>query len=119
VSSHANRQTNEVQRSESADEHALSLPCVLHVCFYHSYLALAYAAVTNNLVRPQMTTDSVLLIADGRHLLQEKRLDNFVSNSTELGTMKEARNNETREKEAQRGGGLIHIITGPNNSGSD
>jgi DNA mismatch repair ATPase MutS len=60
----------------------------------------------------------MLVIKHGRHLLLEKKLDAFVANSTALGTVKtEATDLESGESDSRVGGGLIHIITGPNNSG--
>lgn len=80
-----------------------------------SYIALAHAAITHNLVRPTMTRDSVLLIRDGRHLLKETKMDTFVANST---SMFGPENQRANGNAADRVGGKIHIVTGPNNSGS-
>lgn len=61
-----------------------------------------------------MTRDSVLLIRDGRHLLKETKMDTFVTNSTSMFGPEYQR---AGGKVADRVGGKIHIVTGPNNSG--
>lgn len=61
-----------------------------------------------------MTRDSVLLIRDGRHLLKETKLDTFVANSTSMFGPEYQR---ASGNGANRVGGKIHIVTGPNNSG--
>ncbi|KAL9659100.1 hypothetical protein QQ045_009639 [Rhodiola kirilowii] len=64
------------------------------------FLSLATVARQNNYVRPTLTTDSLLDIRNGRHVLQEMTVDTFIPNDTKIV-----------------GDGRIHIITGPNYSG--
>eukprot|EP01083_Nonionella_stella_P070462 188541_1 len=67
------------------------------------FVALATCAVENNFVRPEITTDNVLVIEDGRHPLQEMFVEGqFIPNSTSIGV---------------DGKSLIHVMTGPNSSG--
>ncbi|CAH8337021.1 unnamed protein product [Eruca vesicaria subsp. sativa] len=63
-------------------------------------LSLACVAHQNNYVRPVLTTESLLDIRNGRHVLQEMAVDTFIPNDTEIND-----------------NGRIHIITGPNYSG--
>ena len=65
------------------------------------HIALAKAAKELSLVRPRLTTDNVLHITAGRHLLHARCVEQFVPNDTKLG-------------EEGRKGGQLHIITGPN-----
>ena len=62
--------------------------------------SLSYVAVANGYVRPEINTDGVIDIKDGRHPVVEKMLNNdmFITNDTYLN------NHESR----------ISIITGPN-----
>jgi len=64
---------------------------------------LAEIADQNNYCRPEMTTDGVILIEDGRHPVVEKMItaERFVPNTIELDTRKQQ----------------ILIITGPNMAG--
>lgn len=64
------------------------------------YLSLAMVARQNNYVRPILTTESLLDIQNGRHVLQEMTVDTFIPNSTKI-----------------LDDGRINIITGPNYSG--
>lgn len=64
------------------------------------FLSLATVARQNNYVRPTLTTDSLLDIRNGRHVLQEMTVDTFIPNDTKIVD-----------------DGKIHIITGPNYSG--
>ncbi|CAM8902860.1 unnamed protein product [Rhodiola kirilowii] len=64
------------------------------------FLSLATVARQNKYVRPTLTTDSLLDIRNGRHVLQEMTVDTFIPNDTKI-----------------IGDGRIHIITGPNYSG--
>ncbi|XP_056697759.1 DNA mismatch repair protein MSH5 isoform X2 [Spinacia oleracea] len=63
-------------------------------------LSLALVAQQNNYVRPNLTTDAILDIQNGRHVLQEMTVDTFIPNDTKI--LDE---------------GKINIITGPNYSG--
>ncbi|XP_057809795.1 DNA mismatch repair protein MSH5 isoform X3 [Salvia miltiorrhiza] len=63
-------------------------------------LSLALVARQNNYVRPILTSESMLDIRNGRHVLQEMTVDTFIPNDTII----------TDE-------GRISIITGPNYSG--
>lgn len=65
--------------------------------------SLSYVAVANGYVRPEINTDGVIDIKDGRHPVVEKMLNNdmFITNDTYLN------NHESR----------ISIITGPNMAG--
>nr|POE83008.1 dna mismatch repair protein msh5 [Quercus suber] len=64
------------------------------------FLSLALVAYQNNYVRPTLTTESLLDIQNGRHVLQEMTVDTFIPNDTRILE-----------------DGRIHIITGPNYSG--
>eukprot|EP00899_Mesostigma_viride_P028708 jgi/Mesvir1/9021/Mv21306-RA.1 len=66
-----------------------------------SILSLSLSAREYNYTRPQVCTEDVLEIKNGRHPLQELRVDGFVPNDTRMGQ------DERR----------IHVITGPNFSG--
>ncbi|XP_057980785.1 DNA mismatch repair protein MSH5 [Malania oleifera] len=63
-------------------------------------LSLALVARQNNYVRPVLTTDILLDIQNGRHILQEMTVDTFIPNDTKI-----------------LDDGRINIITGPNYSG--
>ncbi|KAL8469958.1 hypothetical protein ACS0TY_032719 [Phlomoides rotata] len=63
-------------------------------------LSLALVARQNNYVRPILTSESILEIRNGRHVLQEMTVDTFIPNDTRV--LDEGR---------------ISIITGPNYSG--
>ncbi|XP_010545519.1 PREDICTED: DNA mismatch repair protein MSH5 isoform X3 [Tarenaya hassleriana] len=63
-------------------------------------LSLAFVAHQNNYVRPTLTTEPMLDIHNGRHVLQEMAVDTFIPNDTKI-------TNDCR----------INIITGPNYSG--
>lgn len=82
-----------------------------------SYLSLATAAITHNLVRPVLTTEPVLFIREGRHLLLSNKNESFVANSTALSQERNRTNEREEESVETEGGGLIYLITGPNNSG--
>jgi DNA mismatch repair ATPase MutS len=77
------------------------------------------AAIDLNLVCPDLTTDAgVLHIREGRHLLKEKRIEQFVANDTKMGSSNGTHGEEGHGRRGQaRGYGKIHMITGPNNSG--
>lgn len=72
-----------------------------------------------------MTLDPVLVIRGGRHLLLEQQLGSiFVANSTALGTAKtdsrDALSDQSEDDASSSrigGGGLLHVLTGPNSSG--
>lgn len=66
------------------------------------FVSLAEAAIQNNYVRPEIRTDGVINIKDGRHPVVEKMLKekNFVSNDTYLTPKKH-----------------LGLITGPNMAG--
>ncbi|KAM3696378.1 hypothetical protein ACJW31_06G034100 [Castanea mollissima] len=64
------------------------------------FLSLAFVAHQNNYVRPTLTTECLLDIQNGRHVLQEMTVDTFIPNDTKI-----------------LDDGRIHIITGPNYSG--
>ncbi|XP_021758950.1 DNA mismatch repair protein MSH5 isoform X2 [Chenopodium quinoa] len=64
------------------------------------FLSLALVARQNNYVRPNLTTDAILNVQNGRHVLQEMTVDTFIPNDTNI--LDE---------------GKINIITGPNYSG--
>lgn len=65
--------------------------------------SLSYVAVANNYIRPEISTDGVIDIKDGRHPVVEKMTTNdmFIANDTYLNNL------ESR----------ISIITGPNMAG--
>lgn len=65
--------------------------------------SLSYVAVANNYIRPEISTDGVIDIKDGRHPVVEKMTANdmFIANNTYLNNL------ESR----------ISIITGPNMAG--
>ncbi len=65
--------------------------------------SLSYVAVANNYIRPEISTDGVIDIKDGRHPVVEKMTANdmFIANDTYLNNL------ESR----------ISIITGPNMAG--
>lgn len=68
--------------------------------FLFSYIALAKTAKQFNLVRPELSTDSVLQIEDGRHLLVEMVCPNqFIPNDCNLSDQR------------------MMIVTGANSSG--
>ncbi|KAH9621336.1 hypothetical protein KSS87_004293 [Heliosperma pusillum] len=48
------------------------------------YLSLALVSQQNNYVRPVLTTESILHIQNGRHLLQEMTVDTFIPNDTKI-----------------------------------
>ncbi|XP_073055825.1 DNA mismatch repair protein MSH5 isoform X2 [Primulina eburnea] len=62
--------------------------------------SLALVARQNNYVRPILTSENMLDILNGRHVLQEMTVDTFIPNDTKI--LEEGR---------------INIITGPNYSG--
>ncbi|XP_063944989.1 DNA mismatch repair protein MSH5 isoform X3 [Daucus carota subsp. sativus] len=64
------------------------------------FLALALVARQNNYVRPILTSESLLDVRNGRHVLQEMTVDTFIPNDTKILDQ-----------------GRINIITGPNYSG--
>ncbi|KAJ8442960.1 hypothetical protein Cgig2_019533 [Carnegiea gigantea] len=64
------------------------------------FLSLALVAHQNKYVRPILTTDTILDIQNGRHVLQEMTVDTFIPNDTKI-----------------LDDGRINIITGPNYSG--
>ncbi|KAL7249244.1 hypothetical protein ACSBR1_011405 [Camellia fascicularis] len=64
------------------------------------FLSLALVARQNNYVRPTLTTEDLLDIQNGRHVLQEMTVDTFIPNDTKI-----------------QDDGRINIITGPNYSG--
>ncbi|CAA0825470.1 DNA mismatch repair protein MSH5 [Striga hermonthica] len=64
------------------------------------FLSLALIARQNNYTRPVLTSESIIDIRNGRHVLQEMTVDTFIPNDTKI--LDEGR---------------IHIITGPNYSG--
>ncbi|KAL6529465.1 MutS protein msh5 [Orobanche gracilis] len=63
-------------------------------------LSLALVARQNNYTRPVLTSENILDIRNGRHVLQEMTVDTFIPNDTKI--LDEGR---------------INIITGPNYSG--
>ncbi|KAL2643004.1 hypothetical protein R1flu_010591 [Riccia fluitans] len=63
-------------------------------------LSLSVAARDYGYTRPELTEEDVLIIENGRHVLQEMTVDRFVPNDTRV----------TEE-------GRVNIITGPNYSG--
>lgn len=64
------------------------------------YSSLGLLAIYYKLVKPQIVEDPLLVIKNGRHLLQELTVDNFVPNDTYVTTEQN-----------------IALITGPNSSG--
>ncbi|GLT76019.1 hypothetical protein SLA2020_477040 [Shorea laevis] len=64
------------------------------------FLSLAMVARQNNYVRPTLTTEPILDIHNGRHVLQEMIVDTFIPNDSKILS-----------------DGRINIITGPNYSG--
>ncbi|BBN02988.1 DNA mismatch repair protein MSH5 [Marchantia polymorpha subsp. ruderalis] len=79
------------QTLESAAKVAAEIDCVT---------ALAIAARDYGYVRPDLREDDVLIIENGRHVLQEMTANRYVPNDTHI----------TKE-------GRINIVTGPNYSG--
>jgi DNA mismatch repair protein MutS len=73
------------------------------VALFDVLLALAFVAERNDYCRPQISTDGIIDIKDGRHPVVENMIPQelFISNDTYL-------NNETKR---------ISIITGPNMAG--
>lgn len=67
---------------------------------FDAFLSLATMAIQCNMNQPQIAEDDVIVIKEGRHLLQELSVDNFVPNDTFI----------TKEKN-------VAVITGPNSSG--
>ncbi|XP_047306784.1 DNA mismatch repair protein MSH5 isoform X2 [Impatiens glandulifera] len=65
------------------------------------FLSLALVARQNNYVRPTLTTENLIVIQNGRHVLQEMTVDTFIPNDTRISDDR----------------GRINIITGPNYSG--
>ena len=66
-------------------------------------LSFALVAAEHNMVRPTMRADTVLLIKNGRHPLQEISVKTFIPNDTLLASTK--------------GHSPVAIVTGPNCSG--
>ncbi|PON91946.1 DNA mismatch repair [Trema orientale] len=64
------------------------------------FLSLALVARQNNYVRPTLTVENLLVIQNGRHVLQEMTVDTFIPNDTRI-----------------QNDGRVNIITGPNYSG--
>ena len=73
------------------------------IAFLDVMASLSYVAVANNYIRPEISTDGVIDIKDGRHPVVEKMTANdmFIANDTYLNNL------ESR----------ISIITGPNMAG--
>ena len=69
------------------------------------HIALAKAATSLGLVRPELNDGDGLSITGGRHLLQASCVAQFIPNDTALGQRR------------SDGGGEVHVITGPNGSG--
>lgn len=63
-------------------------------------ISLGTLANEQNLTEPEISDDPVIIIKNGRHLLQELTVDNFVPNDTYLSSEKN-----------------VGLITGPNTSG--
>lgn len=59
------------------------------------------ATLENNYTRPQLSKSNVIKITNGRNPLQEKCIDTFIPNDTNIEEEK----------------GRLNVITGPNNSG--
>ncbi|GAB4846174.1 MutS protein msh5 [Ancistrocladus abbreviatus] len=95
-------------------ERAITRDLILHVLLFSTHLvkavnfaaeldcllSLAMVAHQNNYVRPVFTTETILDIQNGRHVLQEMTVDTFIPNDTKI-----------------LDDGRINIITGPNYSG--
>uniref|UniRef100_A0A7C9EMN9 DNA mismatch repair protein MSH5 n=1 Tax=Opuntia streptacantha TaxID=393608 RepID=A0A7C9EMN9_OPUST len=95
-------------------ERAITRDLIVHVLLFSTHLlkavnfaaeldcllSLALVACQNKYVRPVLTTDTILDIQNGRHVLQEMTVDTFIPNDTKI-----------------LDDGRINIITGPNYSG--
>ncbi|GER43749.1 DNA mismatch repair protein MSH5 [Striga asiatica] len=95
-------------------ERAITRDLVIHILEYSDpllkavtfaaeldcFLSLALIARQNNYTRPVLTSESIIDIRNGRHVLQEMTVDTFIPNDTKI-----------------LDDGRIHIITGPNYSG--
>uniref|UniRef100_A0A7C9AMX9 DNA mismatch repair protein MSH5 n=2 Tax=Opuntia streptacantha TaxID=393608 RepID=A0A7C9AMX9_OPUST len=95
-------------------ERAIARDLIVHVLLFSTHLlkavnfaaeldcllSLALVACQNKYVRPVLTTDTILDIQNGRHVLQEMTVDTFIPNDTKI-----------------LDDGRINIITGPNYSG--
>ncbi|KXS95611.1 hypothetical protein AC578_10391 [Pseudocercospora eumusae] len=86
-------------------------------------VALAHGAKLYNLVRPQMTSDNIIKIKNGRHILQELTVPTFVPNDTYLvggsgDSEQEPSPGRSRDPRTQptQGPNML-ILTGPNYSG--
>lgn len=84
------------------------------------FVALAKGAGRYNLVPPRMTTDNIIEIVGGRHLLQELTVRSFVANDTLLeggvGTEGESSDHQPTPR-ADRPIPSTLLMTGPNYSG--
>lgn len=74
-------------------------------------LALAIGAGKYGWTAPQMTTDNILQISEGRHPLQELVLPSFVPNGCHLAGGK------SRERRSNEEDATALVLTGPNHSG--
>ncbi len=99
---------------------AYKSPILEHFLRHSSYTALAQAASQYRLCRPQMTTENVIDIEQGRHLLQELSVAQYVPNDTYLvGGQEQDKPSESDTATGRSTDELpsVLIITGPNNSG--
>lgn len=78
---------------------------------FDAILALAVGAGKYGWTAPQMTTDSILQIREGRHPLQELVLPSFVPNDCYLV------GGQQQEQETDRQVAQALVLTGPNHSG--
>lgn len=79
-------------------------------------MALTLGALKHKYVRPQMTTDNILHIEEGRHPLQELTVPTYIANDCSLigGSGKDNVDEATTNEET---GASMLIMTGPNYSG--
>ncbi|PHH84496.1 hypothetical protein CDD83_1854 [Cordyceps sp. RAO-2017] len=71
-------------------------------------LALSLAAKKYNWAEPQMTTENIICIAEGRHPLLELVVPCFVPNDYQIGRRVEQQGSEHAN---------VFVLTGPNQSG--
>ncbi|KAF1911832.1 muts domain V-domain-containing protein [Ampelomyces quisqualis] len=84
-----------------------------------SLVALAQGAKMYKLCRPRMTTDNLVRIKSGRHILHELTVSSFVPNDTHLvgGMGNDAPDCESNLDHSGAEGPSMLVLTGPNYSG--
>jgi DNA mismatch repair protein MSH5 len=94
-------------------QHAAALMKASNVCGeFDAIFALARGADKYDLVKPRMTSQNILNIQNGRHLLQELGVPSFVPNDCCLSGYPNA-----PDLEEERDTFQALLVTGPNNSG--